>query len=186
MQHYFGEGQDYLAHKLIGDKGCFLDIGCAEPIKKNNTYALELLGWRGICIDQNNFVAQYKKARKSQYFCLDALSIDWKVFLKNQYPNNTIDFISMDIDNANIELIQRFPFDQYEFKILCFETDFYNCGDRRKKVAEEVLGKYPQYYRLIEDATIKGLAWEDCWANEKYINLKDKAIHSIEYQNFYV
>ena len=182
---YYGEGQDYIAHELIGESGFYLDIGCAEPIKKNNTYALELLGWHGICIDKNNFTAQYQKYRpKTYYFCENVLRVDWSRLLQAYSDSYVIDFISMDVDDANIELMQSFPFDRFEFKVLCFETDEYNCGDKRKKVAEEVLAKYPQYYRLIDGVMIKGLKWEDCWVNEKYVDLKDRATQGIEYKDF--
>ena len=52
-------------------EGVFVDVGCAWPIEKNNTYYLEKhLGWTGIGIDGlPDFAAAWKSKRpKSQFF----------------------------------------------------------------------------------------------------------------------
>lgn len=52
-------------------KGFFLDVGCAWPVKYNNSYYLESrLGWRGIGIDGlPDFAAAWQRRRKrSQFF----------------------------------------------------------------------------------------------------------------------
>ena len=50
--------------------GFFVDVGCAGPIKANNTYYLEKhLGWTGIGIDAlNDYAASWKKKRPNSKF----------------------------------------------------------------------------------------------------------------------
>ena len=46
-------GQDAWVLSRIKDPGFFVDIGATNGIEKSNTYALELAGWRGICVEPN-------------------------------------------------------------------------------------------------------------------------------------
>jgi FkbM family methyltransferase len=50
--------------------GMFLDVGCAWPIKNNNTYYLEeRLGWYGIAIDAlPEYARPWRKRRNSKFF----------------------------------------------------------------------------------------------------------------------
>jgi len=50
--------------------GFFLDVGCAWPIKENNTYYLEKhLGWSGIAVDGlPEYAALWRKRPKSRFF----------------------------------------------------------------------------------------------------------------------
>ena len=46
-------GQDAWVLSNSLEPGYFVDIGATNGIDKNNTYALELQGWRGICVEPN-------------------------------------------------------------------------------------------------------------------------------------
>lgn len=194
---YAKEGQDIFVDLLL-DKGFFLDIGCGPPVFANNTYALELAGWTGLLLDNFNEYCSFnqlevcKTCRSSPAFIVDCNSIDWTVFLRDNNVPKIIDYISLDVDNANISVINNFPFNDYEFKIMTFETDCYSDGVNRKNQAINVLSQYKQYKRMLDDGiassndcyscgmtmeecenrTLEGpLVWEDWWVNTKFITV---------------
>lgn len=41
-------GQDYLAFKLFGSEGFFVEFGATNGVELSNSYALEQLGWKGV------------------------------------------------------------------------------------------------------------------------------------------
>jgi hypothetical protein len=177
MQSYSKEGQDIFVSTLIKKPGFFLDIGCAEPIENNNTYALERMGWRGVLIDENEKnINRCKAERNPSALCSNVKEIHWKAVLTRYNMPNVIDYISLDVDDANINVIQNFPFDEYEFKIMTYETDKYN-NIERQRVCKEVLSKYPQYELILEDALLEdGKPWEDWWINKSYFDYNSHCI----------
>jgi hypothetical protein len=166
---YSKESQDIFVSKLVREPGFYLDIGSAEPIDGNNSYLLELNGWNGISLDQNNFSHEFAQLRKNKFIAFDVSRLDWVKFLRDNDVPRIIDYISLDVDDANISVINNFPFDLYEFKIMTFETDKY-INENRKIACKNKLEKYPQYQILLEDAQVtdKNLEWEDWWINTNY------------------
>src|SRR4051812_45405548 len=52
-------------HFGIQGPGSFVDVGCNAPVRYSNTFALYLLGWRGINIDANKtLVGESQRVRK--------------------------------------------------------------------------------------------------------------------------
>jgi len=47
------DGEDYLLHKIFEaqEKGYYVDVGSAHPVKESNTFYFYKKGWRGICVD---------------------------------------------------------------------------------------------------------------------------------------
>lgn len=170
------EGQDLLVNLLLPKKGFFIDIGCGHPIDDgNNTYSLELIGWVGMLIDKCPIsISQCKALRSSPAFLIDCSYVNWLQFLNENNVPKVIDYISLDIQDSNIDVINNFPFDEYEFKIMTFETDCYQCGNLRKDHALRILSRYNQYQMVLENARLEsGGIWEDWWINEKFINAKN-------------
>ena len=167
---YSREGQDIFVDLLL-EKGFFLDIGCGGPVTFSNTYALELAGWTGVLLDSSaSLIEECKRLRKSPVFLQDCTSLDWARFLEENHVPKVIDYISLDVDDGNIAVIQNFPFDIYEFKIMTFETDCY-WSNRRKEAELRIM---PQQYRMmLEDGVFtkdgKEYVWEDWWVNTNYI-----------------
>jgi FkbM family methyltransferase len=57
-------GQDAWVLKRISEPGYFVDIGATDGITNSNTYALEDLGWSGICVEPNlDYYAKLKANR---------------------------------------------------------------------------------------------------------------------------
>jgi hypothetical protein len=177
MKSYSTEGQDIFAHYVCKDIGYFLDIGCAEPIHRNNTYYLESIGWTGLLFDYNqNNIDECKKFRKSKSFCLDVTKINWRSFLSENNCPKTIDYISLDVDKENINVIENFPFDEYEFKVMTIETDVYAHGSIIHDKAIRFMPK--QYSMILENGKLnENDIWEDWWINEKYLSNKKWLYH---------
>ena len=174
---YSNDGQDVFVSAISSEKGFFLDIGCNHPMTDNNTYALELLGWNGILIDYIPvMIEKCKETRKSPAFLHDCSQLDWRAFLKENNVPKVIDYISLDVDDANTEVIKNFPFDEYEFKIMTFETDVYKRENARKTPCIEALAPYPFYKMILENSIVSWCDYvaEDWWINTKCINLPDE------------
>lgn len=165
------EGQDIFVSTLLKTPGFYLDIGSAEPTDGNNSYLLEIKGWSGISLDQNNFCNEFSYLRKNKFVACDVSSLNWVEFLEENKVPKIIDYISLDVDDANILVINNFPFDTYEFKIMTFETDKY-INEYRKIACKNKLEKHLQYQILLEDAQVtdKNLEWEDWWINTDYFD----------------
>jgi hypothetical protein len=52
MSIWFSQvGQDKIVQSLSSGPGVFVDFAVNHPYKISNTASLELLGWKGLCID---------------------------------------------------------------------------------------------------------------------------------------
>jgi len=172
IKNYSKEFQDILVHTLIPKPGFFLDIGMGDPINGNNSYFLELNGWSGFMFDQSGQdIGNAQTLRRNTAIQCNVSNFNWRQFLKSNNCPKVIDYISLDVDSANIDVIRDFPFDEFEFKIMTFEHDRYNNGDIRKNAYRERMKKFDQYIFLLENAKITGLEWEDWIINKKFFDL---------------
>lgn len=178
------EQQDKFVLKFI-PQGFFLDLGSQHPEQYNNTFLLEQKNWNGILIEKDEKYLEYtKEIRKSPIYCIDCDNINWLEFLQKNNVPKVIDYISADLDDSNINFIETFPFDQYEFKIMTFETDLYKTT-ARKTAAMQVLSKHNQYKMVLENGQLfDGRVWEDWWVNEKFIDCKDFYSNNIRWSDF--
>jgi hypothetical protein len=95
-------GQDLFIYKVIGKSGTFLDIGCNQPQNFNNTCSLEKAGWRGVCIDREDFSQEFKIRPSTTFMQLDLLNDDWFDKFKMKCPfdyTQPFDYLSFDIRN---------------------------------------------------------------------------------------
>lgn len=149
-------------------KGYFVDAGCCDGEKINNTYKLEKLGWSGICIDV--FPKNFSKRPRSKvveaalYGTKDlelnftiskapeisgftdylgkegtAAYTGWKPYVDkiikvktqllheildaNNAPN-FIEYLSIDVEGVELEIIKTFPFDKYRFGCISLEHNY--------------------------------------------------------------
>ena len=145
------------------EKGFYVDVGCAHPIKNNNTYLLYKRGWRGINVDlSNKSIELFNYARKRDYNVNIAISdkkgqtdlffyhdmspintIDKKTsayqkakvnkvikiptdtlnsLIENSpFKNPQIDFMSVDVEGSELNVLKNFNFLKYSPKILVVE-----------------------------------------------------------------
>ena len=145
------------------DKGCYLEIGAADPINTSNTYFLEKkLNWEGSSIEINS---QYQKAwaqeRRNQLLVADATQTDYFLILKS-FPK-VIDYLSLDVDEHYDTVLNKIPFDQYTFKVITIEHDFYRFGNKYKQKEREILTALG-YRLLCPDVSYLGVgSFEDWW-----------------------
>ncbi len=164
-------GQDIFAWTVLGcpDKGTFLDIGMNEPVTRNNTYALEGLGWDGLLVDFDENVHQLSKIRRNPYFHGDARFIDWTELFA-AYPslgeNKTVDYISLDVDESSFETLENLLKHGVGFKVGTFEHDSYRFGDAARNAMRRLLWG-AGYYCLCSDVTDQGSAFEDWFVTKE-------------------
>ena len=100
--------------------GTFLEIGGATAYHGNNTALLEQdFGWTGVSIEyKQEFVDQYKQARPTTIYCLDALDTDYDKFIAENFESDTIDYLQLDIEPARntYSLLLKIPFEKYKFR----------------------------------------------------------------------
>ena len=141
---YSQAGQDMFAYTLCAtDHGIFLDIGASYPVSANNSYGLELKGWSGIAIDCcADYATHYTGTRKAPLTVLDMMTIDWDRFIAD-HPilQNTVDYLSLDIDAATLPVLRRFPFDKLRFRVMTVEHDAYRFGDGVRQEMRSLIGR---------------------------------------------
>lgn len=141
---YSQAGQDMFAYALCAtDHGTFLDIGASYPVSANNSYGLELKGWSGITIDHYaDYAPYYAGTRKAPLTVLDMTAMDWDRFIAD-HPilQDTVDYLSLDIDAATLPVLRKFPFDKLRFRVMTVEHDAYRFGDGVRQEMRSILGR---------------------------------------------
>lgn len=110
--------------------GCFLEVGGARPFFGNNTALLELeYDWTGVSLElESNFAEEYRAQRhNTTMFCVDATQTDYSHLLGTMFADKTIDYLQLDIDppDATYNVLMRIPFDEYKFRVITYEHDYY-------------------------------------------------------------
>jgi hypothetical protein len=199
-------GQDRFVETVLSHhrNGYFIDIGAAHPVVINNTHFLEKkLSWEGLSIDlgpeqdgfsgtiggKEEYYKMWKKYRSTPLICDDALKIDYSKLFKERGVPKVVDYLTLDLEPAEVtfECLLRLPFDEYEFRTITFEHDFYRNPDENIKIVEtarEFLSKYG--YATVNFASLRNpwplagfninkiVVQEDWFINQKHI----------EYNNF--
>jgi hypothetical protein len=172
MQSYSQASQDrfvyFLLYELLDkqDAGYYLEIGAGHPISGNNSYLFEKnLSWKGVSIDIDKAAEEiWYPARKNSLLIEDATQCDYQSILK-PFPQ-VVDYLSLDIDNNYDTVLQKIPFNDYIFKVITIEHDFYKFGNKYKG-AERMILTSLGYYLLCPDVSIFYLemdcAFEDWW-----------------------
>lgn len=155
-------------------KGRYLEIGCAEPFKNNNTALLETeFGWTGISVDINKVVVdEFKAERNNLVYCLDATKIDYLKFLNDQGFTGDFDYLQIDCDppEYSFDILKRIPFDHYRFATITFEHDYYvdqTIRDQSRKFLQSkgyVLTAGDIAYNRIH-------SYEDWWIHPELIDI---------------
>jgi len=125
-------GQDLFALQINNHMldGVFVDIGCSDYQRKNNTLLLESeFGWTGIGIDSEKGYKNGWSAHRpnSTFIIANATMIDYKKLFEEHNLPKVIHYVSIDIDptDDNIEVLKSLPFDDYIFNAITFEHNLY-------------------------------------------------------------
>ena len=163
MKSFSEAGQDLFVHSRISrTRGTFLDIGCNDPFWHSNSYALELLGWDGILIDNDpEMIARCRKERPcSLAIEADAHSFDWSVI--PPYTRH-LDYLSLDTrPEDHPQILCNMIEHGLTFNIMTIEHDLYSIGPHVRDEIRTLLRS--DGYRLeVPDVCVSGQPYEDWW-----------------------
>lgn len=196
-------GQDRFVYTAVSGRrnGYFIDIGAAHPVVINNTHFFEKkLGWQGLSIDlgpeqdgfsgtiggKEEYYKMWNKERSTTLICDDALKLDYSKIFKERGVPKVVDYLTIDLEPADVTLkcLLKLPFDEYEFKTITFEHDFYRNPYENIKIVETARVFLSQHgYEFIDFASLrhpwvlagfninKIVIQEDWFFNRKYLEL---------------
>jgi hypothetical protein len=168
MDFYSQASQDSFVYAILycllgkQDQGYYLEIGAGDPIHTNNSYFFEKnLQWKGISIDITAaLVDSWCSIRNNPLFIEDATKSDYEMILQS-FPQ-IIDYLSLDVDGFYTDILERIPFNNYIFKVITIEHDFYRYGDFYREKERQILTSLG-YRLLCSDVSCFGLVFEDWW-----------------------
>lgn len=146
-------------------KGTFLDIGCNQPKKINNTWLLEKNGWSGNSIDILDYSEQWK-TRATKFIQADVLTYNYHEL---QLPE-IIDYLSLDIEGEGLrfQAMKRLIDFGLKFKAITIEHDSYRGYLKTEAEPQRKLLHLNGYKLVKKDVTHKGYPFEDWWIYPKY------------------
>lgn len=130
-------GQDLWVHRHHPQPGLFLDIGAHDGIDLSNTYLLEKLGWRGLCVEADE--RSYARLHNNRAWTLNKAA--WRrtgdVLPFNQHPSEMlsglgygdarvetvsindlcdmvgkVDYVSLDTEGSEVEILKAYDWDR--------------------------------------------------------------------------
>lgn len=179
MHFYADDRQDEFVANLLKFKrdGYYVDIGSCASTGSNNSYFFESqLNWKGICIEKNPIFNDSYKERSCRYVNQDALTIDYEKMFKEENMPLSIDYLSLDIDEASVDALRKLPLKKYRFKVITIEHDSHVHGDLYKKPQREILIKNGYFLLCSEVLNQSGInigqehGWEDWYCDPAYFN----------------
>jgi hypothetical protein len=176
LKTYSQLGQDNFVYDILegARDGIFVDIGASEPITYSNTYGLETqLGWSGVLVESNvDMQVMLKKQRKSKVFQSGFICNDNKSNINDilmEVNSTHIDYLSLDIDGNEDEIVKTIDFNKFTFSIIDVEHDIYrnNKLDKRNNIASILSSNgYDYFYSVgVDDIFISKDMWHQALTN---------------------
>lgn len=180
--------QDVFVNKILNkDNGFFVDIGAGtgglrgHPVGfYSNTYFFESRGWSGIAIDVDEYyINSVKNFRKSKCICSDLLIDNINDILNDNNCPKEIDYLSLDVDDAQYKVFKDFNFEKYKFKILTLEHNIFRSFGADKEVKQKLENEHSFYKEKLKAYGYKPLwsnvcltqdPFEDWYVNEEIFN----------------
>lgn len=132
---YSQAGQDVWVLQQI-PKGFFVDVGAHDGVESSNTYALELCGWKGLCIEPSEAYHKLVEVRKSLTWNV-AIGTDpvKQITLTEALINcpAVIDYLSIDVDGGELDVLKSMDFQKYYVRLITIEHNAYNEGTARQQ-----------------------------------------------------
>jgi hypothetical protein len=142
---YSDAKQDQFVANILNFKknGYCVDIGSCHSIISNNTYFFQGLGWTSISVEIQSLVNEsYSTRKRGVHLNQNALEVNYKsVFEEYNFPKS-IDYLSLDVDTASLEVLKILPLADYRFKVITIEHDGYIYGDKYRKEQRNILNSY--------------------------------------------
>lgn len=167
---YSQAGQDKFVLSRIPSPGTFLDLGCNDPITSNNSLALENRGWKGLLIDNDPVMVDLciKLGRTNPVLLLDVTKVDWSALVSQHGLGKEIDYLSLDVDGPDLDVLKTLIESGFKFKVITFEHNRYCWGEQLRQESRQYL--LSQGYELtVPDVKVydqhypDGVEYEDWW-----------------------
>jgi hypothetical protein len=167
-----GSRLDEFVARLFNFKrsGTYVDIGSAHAMHHNNSYFLDVhLDWDGICVEMDpSWNETYQCRKHCQHINGDATKVDYKQVFTDKGLPSSIDYLSLDVDVLDLEVIKMLPTD-YRFKVIGIEHDAYLHGDLyRAPQREFLLGA--GYSLVCSDVLVRNANFENCPFEDWYLD----------------
>jgi len=200
--------QDVFVNKILQkNQGFFLDVGAGtggltgQSVEfYSNTYFFERYrGWKGIAIDYDqNWYNNVKNKRTATVSCVDLLKVNVNEHLESLNCPEEIDYISLDVDDAQWKVFNEFDWDKYKFRVLTLEHNLFQSHDIKLQSHSDehksrIQKEYAVYRNVLSSKGYK-ILWgnvaldgygpvEDWWVNEEIYNkFKHYEKHDINYK----
>ena len=171
-------GQDLFVLSMLCGKrhGTFLEIGAGCSEDMSNTALLEReFEWRGLGIEINpEHAADYRANRLSPVVITDATTADYSQLLAEAgLTDEVIDYASVDCEppDNTFKALQQLPWDRLLFRVITFEHDTYNGGDRVRHASRKYL-RERGYELVVSNMSDQGLDhnYEDWWVHPDLVD----------------
>jgi hypothetical protein len=167
--------------------GYYVDIGCRNPYRTNNTWILEdKLGFEGISLDIVDYSHEWTE-RKSTFIQMDAVHGDLRKVFKEHNVPKIVDYLTHDLEGNGDRYrgLVNIPFDEYEFKVITIEHDAYRGYAETEREPQRRLLEANGYTLVASNVrSYAGDLQEDWWVNEKHIPRKRYVKFLSESQKF--
>jgi hypothetical protein len=175
LEFYSHASQDKFVYSILyellqkSDRGYYLEIGAGLPIDGNNTCFFENeFQWKGVSIDISEiFVHSWSNIRKNLLLVEDATQANYE-FILREFPA-VIDYLSLDIDKDYDSVLNKIPFNDYVFKIITIEHDFYRLNNQYRDKERRLLTSFG-YQLLCSDVSDQNLPFEDWWIHPGFFS----------------
>ena len=169
--------QDIFVLSMTNGKrnGTYLEVGGGDPYWGNNTALLEKnYDWSGVSIEYKKELAdKYKNERKNTLLCTDALKLNYKKLLDENYSSKIIDYLQLDCEPARstFEILISLPLDEYKFAVITYEHDYSADVTRLYREKSRRYLESNGYILIANDiGPTDWYSFEDWWVHPELIN----------------
>ena len=156
---YSMDGEDLFIDDFFKNKiGLYVDVGAYHPLELSNTYLLHKRKWEGINIDINSLSIEYfdflrpndinlnlgvakKNSTKIIYFQKIKTKTLTAILDKTKFKGKEIDFLNIDTEGNDLEVLKSLDFKRYKPKLICVELiDHFN--PEQKEIKKHKIYKF--------------------------------------------
>jgi FkbM family methyltransferase len=147
--------------RLRGNRNCHIDTRCVysksnEIVQFRNAYEYPDLS--GI---EKNLQPDHNKELRQKFSTEDVSTVSLTDLLKNYNAPNSIDYLSIDTEGSELEILSAFDFSAFKIALLTVEHNFVN--DQRDGL--KTLLERNGFVRVFEEIS----RWDDWYLNTKII-----------------
>lgn len=151
-------GQDNMVYDMFDCERCltYVDIGASHPIQLSNSYGIETqLGWNGVLVEYDKEMRELHRNTRSGSVYNDPFMIANGISNINEILSLTgkdfIDYISIDIDGGEYDVLRTIDHGRFKFSIIDVEHDIYktNALHKRNAIAMLLEERGYTYFRSV-------------------------------------